>query len=113
MQPGHPKESYVRGDTWSLPSGSISDIMSDMKTFTVRDLDREPGVVLDACDREGAARIQRRDGRSYTIRPEAASVKKVPWRKSVAEHRARLAKIFPETVGKKQSRLVDQLIAGE
>jgi hypothetical protein len=84
-----------------------------MKTFTVRDLDRKPATVLDACDREGAVLIQRRDGRRYTVRPDAGSAQKVPWRKLFAEHRARIARIFPEPISKEQARVVDQLIAGE
>jgi len=88
-------------------------MLSDMKTFTVRDLDRKPGTVLDACDREGAVRIQRRDGRRYTVRPDAGAAQKVPWRRLMAEHRARIARIFPEPIPEEQVRRVDQLIAGE
>jgi hypothetical protein len=85
-----------------------------MKTFTVRELDRTPAVVLDACDREGAVRIRRRDGRSYTVRPdEPREAGKVPWRRLVAEHRARIARIFPQPLSKAQVQLVDKLIAGE
>jgi len=46
-------------------------MMSDMKTFTVRELDRQPAVVLDACDHDGEARIRRRDGRTYLLMPES------------------------------------------
>jgi hypothetical protein len=88
-------------------------MLSDMKTFTVRDLDRKPATVLDACDREGAVLIQRRDGRRYTVRPDAGSAQKVPWRKLFAEHRARIARIFPEPIPKEQVLILDQLIAGE
>ncbi len=84
-----------------------------MKIFTVRELDRKPAVVLDACDREGVIRIQRRDGRSYTVRPDEPPAHKVAWRRLVTEHRARIARIFPEPLSKAQVRLVDQLIAGE
>jgi hypothetical protein len=84
-----------------------------MKTFTVRDLDRKPATVLDACDREGAVLIQRRDGRRYTVRPDQALTQKIPWRKLVADHRARIARIFPEPISKEQAWVVDQLIAGE
>ena len=87
--------------------------MSDMKTFTVRDLDREPALVLDACDREGAVRIQRRDGRRYTVRPEASPGRRIPWDSLVAQHRARVAQIFPKPISKAQARRVDRLIAGE
>jgi hypothetical protein len=96
-----------------LPPSAISDILSDMKTFTVRDLDRKPALVLDACDREGAVRIQRRDGRKYTVRPEEGAAQKVAWRKLVAEHRTRLARIFPEPLTKEQVRKVDELLGGE
>jgi hypothetical protein len=84
-----------------------------MKTFTVRDLDRQPAEVLDVCDREGVARIRRRDGRTYTMRPEQAPAGKVAWRKLVSEHRARIVRIFPEPLTKKQTGLVDEMIAGE
>ena len=83
--------------------------MSAMKTFTVRELDREPAAVLDACDREGAVRIRRRNGRTYTIRPEAGPDRIT----SVPDIRARLAKIFPKPIPAAQSRLVDRLLAGE
>jgi hypothetical protein len=96
-----------------LHSIQMSDILSDMKTFTVRDLDRKPATVLDACDREGAVQIQRRDGRRYTVRPDAGVAQKVPWRKAFAEHRARIARIFPEPIQEEQVRIVDRLIAGE
>ena len=95
----------------TLPA--TSDIMSDMRVFTVRELDRQPAVVLDTCDREGAVRVKRRDGRSYIVRPDAAAARKVPWRRLVAEHRARIARIFPEPLPEAQVRLVDLLVAGE
>jgi hypothetical protein len=41
-----------------------------MKTFTVRELDRQPAVVLDTCDKEGAVRIRRRNSHTYTLRPD-------------------------------------------
>lgn len=88
-------------------------MMSDMQTFNVRDLDRQPAAVLDACDRDGAVRIQRRDGRSYTVQPETAAAGKVAWRNLMAQHRARIVKIFPERLTKKQTREVDRMIAGE
>ena len=83
-----------------------------MKTFTLRDLGRRASAVLDACDSEGAVHIQRRDGRQYTISPEAGAALKVPWRKAFTEHRARIARIFPEPIPDEQVRVVDQLIAG-
>ena len=83
--------------------------MSDMKSFTVRELDREPAAVLDTCDREGAVRIRRRNGRTYTIRPDAGPdrIAKVP------DIRSRLAAMFPRPIPAAQTRLVDKLLAGE
>ena len=91
----------------------ISDILSDVKTFTVRDMDRKPATVLDACDREGVVRIQRRNGRRYTLRPEAGTGQKVPWRKAYGEHLARMKRIFPEPIPEEQLRALGELIAGE
>ncbi len=88
-------------------------MLSDMKTFTVREMDRKPAVVLDACDSEGAVRVKRRDGRTYTVRPEAPAAGKMPWTRLVAEHQAQVARIFPRPLNKAQVRLVDRLIAGE
>ncbi len=80
-----------------------------MKTFTVRELDRQPKVVLDACDRDGAVQIRRRNGRTYTIRPDAGPDRIT----SIPDFRARVAKIFPRPIPAAQSRLVDKLLAGE
>jgi hypothetical protein len=84
-----------------------------MKTFTVRDLDRKPGAILDACDKEGVVLIKRRDGRRYTVRPEAGKGQKVPWVKLYAERRERMKRIFPEPIPQEQVEAVDKLIAGE
>jgi hypothetical protein len=87
-----------------------ADILSDMKTFTVRELDREPGVVLDAADREGAVRIKRRDGRVYSLQPMVVSGKKIT---SLPDFAARRKAIFFKPIPASQVRLVDKLIAGE
>jgi hypothetical protein len=87
-----------------------------MKTFTLRELDRTPAAVLEACDREGAVRIRRRNGRSYTIRPEdgpsrkVTSAERLRW---LAGHNAWLKQTFPQPISIKQTVLVDRLIAGE
>jgi hypothetical protein len=81
-----------------------------MKTFTVRELDREPSVVLDSADKEGAARIRRRDGRTYLLRPVLSEGFRM---KSIPDFAARRRAIFPKTVPASQVRLVDKLIAGE
>lgn len=80
-----------------------------MKTFTVRDLDRQPAAVLNACDREGAVQIRRRNGRTYTIRSDAGPDRIT----AVPDFVARVKKIFPQPFTAKQARLADKLIAGE
>jgi hypothetical protein len=44
--------------------------MSDMKTFTIRDISRKTADVFHAVDAEGGAHVVARDGRSYIIQPE-------------------------------------------
>jgi hypothetical protein len=80
-----------------------------METFTVRELDRVPNAVLDASDRDGAAKIRRRDGRMYTIRPDAGPDRIT----ALPAIRARLEKLFPKQIPAAHSRLVDKLLAGE
>jgi hypothetical protein len=84
--------------------------MSDMKTFTVRDLDREPSAVLDAADRDGAVRIKRRDGRTYSIRPDGGASTKIT---SLPDFAGRRKAIFSKPIPAAQVRKVDRLIAGE
>lgn len=84
-------------------------MMSDMKTFTVRELDRSPATVLDAAEADGAVLVKRRDGRTYRVVPESASRKpaKTPdfgaWRREVGMPR----------ISRRQAQTVDRLIAGE
>lgn len=84
-------------------------MMSDMKTFTVRVLDREPGAVLDAADREGVVLIRRRDGRMYSLQPVPASGRIT----SLPDLAARRKAIFAKPIPVAQVRLADKLIAGE
>lgn len=80
-----------------------------VKTFTVRELDREPSLVLNACDREGEVKIRRRDGRTYTVKADAGPnrITKVP------DIRGRLRKLFPKSIPPTQRDLVDKLLGGE
>lgn len=84
-------------------------MMSDMKIFTVRQLDRSPAVVLDAAEVDGAVLVRRRDGRSYRISAERAAARttRAPdfasWRKSIGMPRLPRAQV----------QAVDRLIAGE
>jgi hypothetical protein len=85
-------------------------MMSDMKVFTVRDLDRNPSLVLQACDSDGEARIRRRDGRTYLVHPEGhgrAIVSGLP------DFSARRAKLFPKPIPKDFARKFDEALASE
>lgn len=90
--------------------------MSDMKTFTVRDLDRCPREVLLASDEGGGAVIRSRTGRSYLIQPlpradsAAAPAAVAKW---VDSHRKWLAASSPNRIPAAQFRQVDKLVAGE
>jgi hypothetical protein len=92
-----------------LTAETNADKLSDVKTFTLRALDRTPAAVLDACDRDGAVRIRRRGGRTYTIRAESGPNRIT----SVPDFRGRMNKMFPNALKRKQTRLADNLLAGE
>ena len=96
-----------------LTTKANADMMSDMKTFTVRELDREPSRVLDTCDAEGAVRIRRRDGRAYALIPEQPAPQKTDGSAWIKERRKRLNETFPVALTKKQARELDRLIAGK
>lgn len=83
--------------------------MSDMKTFTVRELDRQPAKILDTADLEGVVRIKRRNGKSYSLKPETLSSRVA----ALPDFRARIKKIFPKAISKSQARMFDKLLAGE
>lgn len=90
--------------------------MSDMKTFTVRDLDRCPREVLLASDEGGGAVIRSRMGRSYLIQPlppEDSAADPASVAKWVASHRKWLASQSPGSIPAAHFRQVDQLVAGE
>jgi len=85
-----------------------------MKTFTVRDLDRKPGAVLDACEREGAVQIRRRDGKTFTIKPNSPPVPKVSFSEWLDEIDRRRHRLFPRAVmTRKQVRQFDKWLANE
>lgn len=84
--------------------------MSDMKIFTVRQLDRETAKVMEACDTYGAVKIKRRDGRSYTLEVDE---RKIP-AMNLPDFAGRRRKIFGnKVIGKKQAALADKLLTGE
>jgi hypothetical protein len=98
----------------AFPSLSLdrrSDIRHDvgMKSFTVRDLDRGPALVLDACDRDGVVRIRRRDGRTYRLESEH----KPKVITTLPDFAARRRRIFHKPLTVKQAALLDRVIAGD
>jgi hypothetical protein len=94
----------------ALGSLANADMMSDLKIFTVRDLERHPARVLESCDAHGEARIRCRDGRTYLLKPEApagAAITQVP------DLAARRARLFPQSLSRVFARRLDQALAGE
>ena len=87
-----------------------AEMMSDMNTFTVRDLDRSPSVVLNACDRDGEARIRRRDGKTYRLVPDTEPKRLMT---SLPDFAGRLRRNFPKPLSVAQTHLVDQALRGE
>ncbi len=89
---------------------SNADMMSDMKTYTVRELDRQPGLVLEACDTDGVARIRCRDGRTYVIKPEAQPRSAITL---LPDFSARRGKLFRKAGSRPFTQKFDQAISGE
>jgi hypothetical protein len=90
--------------------------MSDMKAFTVRDLDRAPAKVLAAADRDGLAHVRSRDGRLYVLRPEKQPAKqKAGWAAFARNRRAGLKSAFPDgpVLTASQARAFDRLLAAD
>jgi hypothetical protein len=88
-------------------------ILFAMKTFNVRDPDRQSDVILDACEREGAVQIRRRNGRTYTLRwdpPQQPTTTLQEWLDEIDERRRRL---FPKPLTPNQARELDHLITTE
>ncbi len=77
----------------------------------MRELDRETARVLGTVDVEGAVLIQRRNGSVYTLSRSNEGI--LDWGEWMEEHRAWLKRAFPKQLTKKQTRIVDRLIAGE
>ena len=84
--------------------------MSDMKTFTVRDLDRSPSVVLEASRTDGSARIRERGGRSYIIAPESSPEKRIA---ALPAFSSRRGKLFRRPLTPGSARQLDHALAGE
>ena len=93
-----------------LDDATNADMMSDTKTFTVRELDRTPAVVLAACDRDGEALIRRRDGREYRLVPADGPKRAIT---SVPDFAARRRKLFPKPLPATFALALDQAMRGE
>lgn len=85
-----------------------------MKIFTVRDLDRQPSRVLEACEVDGVAAVRSRDGRVYEVRPVAAPSRTEPaMAVAVRRHLEWKAATFRRRISAKQARKVDDLLSEE
>jgi hypothetical protein len=84
--------------------------MSDMKTFTVRDLDRSPSAVLEASKADGRARIRERGGQTYIIIPEAALEKPIT---GLPDFQKRRQSMFNGVLRASTVQQLDKAMAGE
>jgi hypothetical protein len=84
-------------------------MMSDMKTFTVRELDRSPATVLDAAEADGAVLVRRRDGRTYRVAPERTP----DGSREMPDFDARRRRLGIPRIPVAASRQVDRWLAGE
>ena len=86
-----------------------------MKTFTVRDLDRQPAAVLEVCDLKGSVRIRRRNGRSYTLHADLPTLKPLKRKAWFAQHEEWLRRTFPKPVAVTVDQVedFDKLIASD
>ena len=87
------------------------------QSFTVRDLNRQPAKVLAACDLHGTVRIQTRDGRAYSLKPElpqpqrTAHVESLIARRQLLRQRLHAAGFVPPSPA--EIDRINRLIAGE
>lgn len=84
-----------------------------MKTFTVRQLDRETARVMEACDTYGEVKIRRRDGRTYTIKADQKTNSN--FRDWLEDTRRRTKEIFGDVrpMTKKEMREFQKLLRSD
>lgn len=92
--------------------------MSDMTKnaiaeFTVRDLNRHLATVLDACDRLGMISIRSRKGQTYELRAQPPEKPAKAAKTVFPDFAARRRALGMTMMTKKQSAMLDKLIAGE
>ena len=93
-----------------LDSLRNADIMSDMKTFTVRDLDRSPSTVLEASKADGRARIRARGGQTYLVIPETAPEKAMT---GLPDFKRRRQRLSTGVLSAATTEQLDKAIGGE
>ena len=84
-----------------------------MKTFTVRDLDRTPALVLRASEADGVAAIQSRDGRRFEIRPVAPIEGKSTVKDAVARHLIWMKSTYTRPISAEHLQVVDAMVSEE
>lgn len=88
-------------------------------TFTVRDLNRQPAAILQACDERGSVRIRTRDGRIYDLRATSAQETTIPSaaRKAALDrflqHRRMLDLLGAVSPGPEAADRIHRIIAGD
>lgn len=89
-------------------------MVSDMKTFTKRDLDRDTRAVLAAADTDGSVLVETRGGRRYQIRPVLPESLGVAAADDLAEFQARVKSIWgaKPLTAKQDAALVEGLKGG-
>lgn len=103
----NPTKLWSRG--W-LDRSANADMMSDMKTFTVRELDRSPSTVLEASKVDGRARIRERSGQTYLVIPEAPPEKPIT---GLPDFKKRRQRLFRGVLPASTAQQLDKAIAGQ
>ncbi len=81
--------------------------------FTVRDLNRQLATVLAACDRMGMISIRSRKGQTYELRARSPEKPARGAKPAMPDFAARRRALGMPMMTKKQSAMLDKLIAGE
>jgi len=88
-------------------------MMSDMDTFTLRDLNRQPAKVLKTCDLAGEVRIRTRSGKVYSLKAESAPAKPNQPYPNFAERRKKLMDLGLRPLNKTETEEFTRWLRGE
>jgi hypothetical protein len=106
------RDSFSKGEAQvdiRLMSVRMSDM--DKATFTVRDLNRQPRKVLQACDRFGSVYIRTRNGKIYSLALQGTeAMGPLP---DFAARRQKLRELGLRPLTREQQRRFDKWLAGE